>query len=101
MNPDELPINRHCTLDGAVLARLYQAGGQMPFNALLSALPCNSQELKHALVRQYSHGNVWRHRIGEPIRMTSSASIAFSAGLAFRQLFPVEQAVALPTLRAR
>lgn len=71
---------RNHALDRAVLALLYDAGGEMPFADLWRALPCTRRDVWQSLHRQYDLGNVRRHREGEPIQLTKSAIVAVSAG---------------------
>lgn len=67
-------------IDRTVLALLFDAGGEMCFHDLWQAMPITRRELWQSLNRQYTLGNVKRHREGEPLILTASARMAIAAG---------------------
>jgi len=73
---------REVQLDFLLLAKLFEAGGEMPFAQLADGFPATRPELLSALARQYRLGNVKRHQHGEPITLTASARVAVGAGRA-------------------
>lgn len=81
-----------------MLARLYDAGGELPFNRVWEGL-CTRREAFRILDRQYTLGNVKRHRSGEPITLTSSARIAIAAGRACPPVTTTESSTETSALR--
>lgn len=70
---------REEAIDRAVLAALHAAGGEAPFARLRDQLPCSPRELWRSLNRQFTLGNIRRHRECEPIALTASARVAMDA----------------------
>ena len=70
---------REQLIDAAALALLFEAGGEMAFAELWQAMPATRREIWRSLNRQYTLGNIKRHREGEPIILTSSAKTAMAA----------------------
>jgi len=83
-------LARETQLDFMVLAKLFEAGGALPFARLAEGFPATRPELLAALARQYRLGNVKRHQQGEPITLTASARIAVGAGRAVPPLYVME-----------
>lgn len=73
-------LAREDQIDRALLALIFDAGGEMPFADLCAAMPATRRELWRSLGRQYSLGNVKRHHDGAPITLTASARAAIAAG---------------------
>lgn len=81
---------REVQLDFLLLAKLFEAGGELPFSQLADGFPATRPELLSALARQYRLGNVKRHQHGEPITLTASARIAVGAGRAVPPVYIVD-----------
>jgi len=89
MMPSAIPNLRHVShaehqeaVQRALLVRLYDAGGTMPFADLVAAMPVPRRHIWRAINAQHMIGNVKRHRDGQPITLTASARSAIAAGRA-------------------
>lgn len=77
-----------------VLNAVYDAGGDMDYEALREAIPASGSSIWKALRSEYHLGNVKRRHDDEPITLTASARSAIAAGRAIRADILADRAVA-------